>query len=204
MLPGWRYAGGSPSATSDEIIAKKATWPKHKRICLDLCIALLSGWYPAPEQDHWVLFGFCVCRDEWNEKAVSQESSSLITLLDSRGLQTERKKIVHLEDVLEGSPRSFKSVWYLKQVVAARDIAVTSSVAVDYGFVNCRGDNEELVLKESYKRYFEHPDGNPVRLHEAAIAGKTLECIEGVVKLNKKDHKTLQRLMNNPYPLPAF
>lgn len=209
ILPGWRYAGGSPSATSDE---RKPPGPNiNDPVWISAYRFCLGGILPLNRTIGCYLASACAAMSgtkwpypDFTELHAAYESSSLIALLDSKGLQTERKKIVHLEDVLTGSPRVFKSVWYLKQIVMAQDNAMIPSVAVDYGFINCKGDNEKLALKECYKRYFQDLDGDPLKLHEAAIAGKTLECVEGVVKLNKKDHKIMRRLMKNLYPLSVF
>jgi len=218
MLRGWQYAGGSSSATLQEINVTKATWPEHKQQCFGFCTALQSGWHPAPEQRIWLTFGFCVCRDEYSETPLAQlyrqlitecsfdeiysayESSSLIALFDAKGLKGRRESIQHLEDILAGTPKGNKSVWNLKQYVVVEDGCMTRSIAVDYGFVNCKGEAERLELKEVYKQYFTHLDGDPIKLHDAAIRGKLFEHVRGLVKLKKK----FNRIMKNPYPLSVI
>lgn len=219
LTRGWQYAGGPSSTTLEEIKAITATWPEHKQTCFALCTGLPFHWYPSPEYNGWLEFGFCACPDErmegsvyrlylelmercsWSEIYAAYDSSSLVALFDSKGLKAERQKIPHLGDVLSGSPRVFKSVWYLKQTVGTEDGILVPSVAVDYGFVNCQGKSERLLLRECYKRFFQSVDGDPITLHNAAISGKTFECVGGVVKLKKKERKMMCRLMKNPYPV---
>jgi len=71
------------------------------------------------------------------------------------------------------------------------------AVRVDYGFWNCKSQDDERDMEEVYKIYF-HPDTNPVDLHNAAIQGNLFEYVGKFVKLQKK----LKKLMVNPYPLP--
>src|ERR1700733_11186799 len=53
-----------------------------------------------------------------------------------------------------------------------RDGEFVPSVFVDYGFVNCRTEEERLELREMYRRIFDHYQADPVQLHEAAMSGR--------------------------------
>lgn len=75
------------------------------------------------------------------------------------------------------------------------------SVAVDYGFFNCKNAQEKADLKEVYRKFFDS-GGHPFELHEAAIAGKTLEHVSKFVQL--EDKAKYRRLMKNPYPLEEY
>lgn len=223
MMRAWQYVRGPTLDTREDITADMSTWPENKQACHLLCNLLLSDMHPAPNQDIWIYFGFCACRDEYEEGCLAAlykqlmaqclfdelyaayDSSTLIRLFDSRGFQMEREKIPHLEDVLTGSPQTFKSVWNLKQIVTLKDAAMILSVAVDYGFTNCENATQVLKLTELYRRFFNHHLADPIKLHDAAIGGKLFEYVGSLVTLNKKDKKTMQRLMKNPYPLvPSF
>jgi len=166
-------------------------------------------------------FGFCACsskRDEallayiyrelisrcsFDELLTAFKSSDLLSLIDRKGLMAERQEILHLEDILRGSPFMNKSVWDLKQFVLAENVELIPPVGADYGFFNCAGEAERLELKKVYQRVFNHSDGDPIRLHEAAIAGKLFEYISSLTSLKKKKKK-FRRLLTNPYPLPDF
>ena len=215
MLRAWQYAGGSSSATLEEINLTKAKWSEHKQGCFSFCAALLSGWHPSPEHTMWLTFGFCVCRDEYSEAPLSRlyrilvekstfdeiytayTSSSLIALFDKKGLKHEREQIRHLDDVLAGSPTSNKSVWNLKQHIVLENGCMIPSIAVDYGFINCKGEEEKQELKKVYMQFFDHYNADPLGLHEAAIEGRLFEYVGGFIKLKKK----FNRIMKNPYPL---
>jgi len=224
MLRGWQYAGGSSSATSGEIKAGVAKWPEEKQICFSFCMNLLSDWYPRPTQAAWLLFGFCVCQHEHAEASLSRiyrqlltkcsfdeifaayKSSTLIALFDAKGLKSQRQSIPYLEDVLSGSPNGNISVWDLKQYIVAEDaedVELIRSVSVDYGFINCKNEEENQELKEVYKQFFSQYRADPMELHEACIAGRLFEYVGGFVELNKKNKnkKKFRRLMKNPYPL---
>ncbi|KAF8485556.1 hypothetical protein JB92DRAFT_3148680 [Gautieria morchelliformis] len=218
---GWQYAGGSASATIEEIDAIKATWPESKRDCLVFCSCLLADWHPSPDQQTWLTFGFCACQEytesrlallykklmercSFGELYAAYASSSLKALFYSKGLKAEFEDIPHLSDILEGSPTMSKSVWDLKQFVVAEAGTLIPSVGVDYGFFNCKDEMERAQLKHVYSQFFQNYEADPIKLHEAAIGGRTYEYIDTLVKLKKKDRKTIQRLVKNPYPLPEF
>ena len=220
LITGWQYAGGSASATIEEINAIRATWPRSKQQCFSFCTVILCGWHPRPDNAIWIHFGFCVCENEHTEGPLSRlysalmaectfheiytayDSSSLVALIDSKGLRHAREQILHLDDVLAGSPRVNKSVWDLKQYTAVKEGVVIPSVAVDYGFVNCNGEGEEQELKEVYEEFFRgfysFRGADPIELHEAAIGGRLYDYVGRFVKLQQK----FKYIMKNPYPLP--
>jgi len=214
FMRAWRYAGGLPTSSLEEMMETVGTWPEKKQACFQLCLCLLSGWHPSPDQLLWVQFGFCVSPDEWHETSVSQiyqaliarctfnefytayQSSALIPLFHAKGLGSELRSIPHIEDVLECC-LGHKSVWDLKQYVVVDAAELIPSVAVDYGFVNCKTEEEIDGLKKVYKTFFGLPDADPIELHEAAIKGRLFEYVGALVKLKKRFY----RLMKNPYPL---
>jgi hypothetical protein len=215
LLRAWRYAGGSPSSTREQIDVAKASWSQHKQECFFFCTLLLSSWHPSPDQAAWLKFGFCVCRNEYSETPLAHlyrrliaqssfdeiytayESSELIALFDRKGFKHDREQIHHLADVLAGSPHMNKSVWDLKRHIVLEDGCMIPSIAVDYGFANCEGEGEMLELKEVYKQFFDHYDSDPIKLHEAVNEGRLFGYVGGFVKMKKK----FKRLMKNPYPL---
>lgn len=109
--------------------------------------------------------------------------------------------MTHLEDVLSGTGSTqTKSVWWLKMFVLVdpdKRIEPVPAVIVDYGFMNCKQPQDREDLKAIYKMFFESGKGDPIALHNAAVAGKIFEYVGGVVKLKNK----FRRLMKNIYPL---
>ncbi|KAJ6623180.1 hypothetical protein B0H10DRAFT_1909635 [Mycena sp. CBHHK59/15] len=225
MMRSWQYVHG-PNARTDkheDIAAEMSKWPDVRQECLLLCNLILSQLHPSPELEIWVNFGFCACQSEGSERELARvytdlimhrkctfeelyivyDSSKLIVLFDSRGLRAQREKIPHLADVLGGSPRSFKSVWFLKQRVTRDEEAQgPMSVVVDYGFMNClRNEEETWRLKELYRQVFALPSSDLTKLHEACIQGRLYNYMGGLLKLKKKDQKLMKRLLKNPYPL---
>ncbi|KDQ16158.1 hypothetical protein BOTBODRAFT_144831 [Botryobasidium botryosum FD-172 SS1] len=217
----WAYSGGSPAlSTRPYIMSSIGAWPHTKRSIFLFCGAILSHGRPNPMEENWVTLGFCACHNEeselplaaiyseiterctFEELYTAYDTSSLIALFDAKGLKTLHQQIPYLEDVLAGSPRHNKSVWNLKQVITAKDCRPdVPPLSIDYGFVNCRSPLDTELLKEVYREFFGLPDANPIKLHETAMRGQIFEYVGGLVKIKKKERKTLQRLMRNPYPL---
>ena len=221
VMRAWRHIGGRPLPSStalNDINTEKATWPEHKQDCFDLCTLLLSDSHPNPSLRIWLSFGFCTTKNQYDEMLLgvayrrlvmrcsfeefyqAYDSCSLIQLFSSNNIN------LHLTDFLTNSPRMNKSVWNLKQFVVADepDSVPVPSVKVDYGFFNCRNKEEEVQLKEIYKTFFddESHDGDPLKLHEACIQGKTYDYVRKTLKLRKDRRPLFRRLMKNPYPLP--
>ena len=222
VMRAWRHIGGRllhNSTAWNDIKIEKATWPKSKQDCFDLCVMLLSRLHPGPSFDSWISFGFCTTRNQYYEKRLAfayttlivkcsfeefyqaYDSSSLIQLFNSKNINMEEFGL-HLADVLANSPHMNKSVWNLKQFVVAdeQDSVPVPSVKVDYGFINCRNEEEEVQLKEVYKKFFEDSNGDPLKLHEACLQGKIYDHVKKTLKL-KKDDQSLFWLMKNFYPL---
>lgn len=218
---GWIYAGGSPSASAVSIKDALSKMPEERATCVLSCSLILSDLHPNPSQDIWISFGFCTCDKEselglgdlyrrllhscsFQEFSTAYTSSRLGTLFKSKGLGAVLSGFDFLEDVLALSPRQNFSVWDLKQLIVADEVEgeqarIIPSVTVDYGFMNCKSQDEVLNLKGVYTAYFRRIDANPPDLHQACIKRKLYEYISGLVKL--QDKKKFRRLMKNPYPL---
>ena len=217
----WRFTGGSESDSAEEIKAAIARKPADEQKCHCLYSLLLSKWYPSPDLDLWINFGFASCRSQEEEMELSARYQELITmctfkefcdayrtscLLDlfhSKGLQVNDH--AHLRDLLQGPTYCHKSVWNLKQSIlheesTKEESRMRPSVVADYGFMNCRNDSERRQLKRVYKAFFDSRDGDPLALHEAAIKGNIHGYVSKVVQ-GLRDPK-FQRLMKNLYPLP--
>ena len=132
------------------------------------------------------------------------DSCSLVQLFNSKNIDLDQFGW-HLADFLANAPYANNSVWDLKQFVVADmpDAIPVPSVKVDYGFLNCRNEEEEVQLKNVYMKFFEEDtNGDPLKLHDACLQGKTYDYIRTTLKLKGKDQSPLfRRLMKNPYPL---
>jgi hypothetical protein len=176
----WRDVGDFPSDDSDEILAAVNNWPTDQRNFFHFR-SMLGLSFPGPNLNIWVSFGFCACHDEsdkqflattyqmlvdcssYEEFFTAYLTSRIIQLLDAKGLCGRRMIHPYFEDVLSGSPHVFKSVWKLKAHVQDTSTVWSNlipSVRVDYGFMNCKSDNEYQDLKDLYKSIFERRDAN--------------------------------------------
>ena len=225
VMRAWRHIGGRPLPNStawNDINIAKATWPEHKRDCFDLCVHVLSNSHPGPSEGMWLSFGFCTTQNQSDEMQLgiayrtlvlscsfeefyqAYNSCSLVQLFCYNNIYLGQISL-HLADFLANAPHMYKSVWNLKQFVFADDpdSVPVPSVKVDYGFFNCRNEEEVVQLKEVYKKFFEYSDGDPLKLHEACLQGKIYDYVRTTLKLKGKDQGPLfRRLMKNIYPLP--
>jgi hypothetical protein len=214
----WANIGEDPTITSDHKVVIE-TWPIAKQDCFWMYHITLCGWHPSPDSPYWVSFGFCVCISEWEENRLggmfkriiierrcpfaeftaAYDSKTLFNLFQKYGLEAEARGFKYLEIILS---RPWKeSAWNLKAWVLCEDSPAIPSITVDYGIMNC-GDNVEhlQLLKTTYKKVFEHPEGDPMMLHQACIKGQIFPFVNNLVKLKKRDAKLLRSLMTNIYP----
>jgi hypothetical protein len=214
----WQFIHGPGNVTSASIRLQVATWPAGRAECFQLYTIILDNGRPPPGMPIWVNFGFCACNSEFAEGPLwklyrdlmdnctfdefcsAYETCALVFLLDGKGGGDWRQQFPDLEDVLQRSPRGHKSVWWLKDYVLAEDAALHRSVSVDYGFMNCKTDDEVEQLKQVYRKILgEYGAAKPLLLHEAAITGQLYAYIGGLMKLEGK--KKFKRLLKNIYPL---
>ena len=228
VMRAWRHIGGRsfPNSTARiDINIEKATWPKHKQDCFDLCVLVLSDSRPDPSFRIWLSFGFCTARHKYYEMQLgiaygmlvkrcsfgefyqAYVSCSLVQLFGSKNINLAQFGL-HLADFLASAPHMNKSVWHLKQFVVADELDGVPVLAVqaDYGFFNCRNEEEEVELKDVYKKVFEDSNGDPLKLHEVCLQRKIEEYVRATLKLKKKYRRQLfrRRLMKKPYPLPKI
>jgi hypothetical protein len=84
-----------------------------------------------------------------------------------------------------------KAYVYQKQIIPC--------LGVDYGISNYSEAVTHLqLLKNTYRKAFEHPNGHPLELHKACVTGRIFAYVNGILKIKKKDAKVLRRLMTNP------
>ncbi|KIM22130.1 hypothetical protein M408DRAFT_12182 [Serendipita vermifera MAFF 305830] len=174
-------------------------------------------------QDEWVTFGFVACPNvgyerrllssyvaiiidgkcPFNDFASKFKAGRLIDLFRRYGVEDSVLSIPYMAEFLEDN-RVVASVWWLKAYVY-RDPGLEDMhpvVGIDYGINNCRRVGEYIALmKDTYKKVLEHPQSDPLELHEACVAGKIYPYVHSLLKLKKRDAKLLKELMRNPYSL---
>ncbi|KAF8675115.1 hypothetical protein RHS04_06927 [Rhizoctonia solani] len=185
----WCFAGGLVTDDLDSIQSHTKDWPEEK-LCAFRFVQLLlhTRFQLSPDLPEWVHFGFCGCslpneeKNLWNSYIelihkvlfehfyTAYDGSSLPDLFSANGLEITNPFVL---DVLSGTPHMTKSVWSLKQFALGDYARLKPSLIVDYGFMNCGGE-EDLVysLKEVYHRILTAPGANPLKLHEACLQGK--------------------------------
>ncbi|KAI0329665.1 hypothetical protein GY45DRAFT_1324804 [Cubamyces sp. BRFM 1775] len=143
-----------------------------------------------------------------DEFCAAYKSSGIPALFERHGLPCS----ILFRDVMSCTPRLPKTVWQLKshidllaslrgsQLGTALD--VTSTVALDYGFANCRTDKDTELLSRIYTRYFSHPDTSPLDLHEACMDGALLEYLEPFIHWTPTERTRCRKLLKNIYPPP--
>ncbi|TBU58668.1 hypothetical protein BD310DRAFT_948575 [Dichomitus squalens] len=180
---------------------------------------LCDGWFgfvaamdPGEEMQYARKYKELIELCTFNEFSAAYETSSIPALFDRYEVDTS---VVHFAmnhsplflDVMFGSPRSYKSVWVLKQYIdqlicAEPDdvLEPVPSAAVDYGFFKCRNALDRKLLDDLYRRLFSERDADPLALHEACLKGQLLEYAQGSVKLAPYLTR-YKRLLGNQYPL---
>ncbi|KAF7351656.1 MYND-type domain-containing protein [Mycena sanguinolenta] len=180
---------------------------------------MLGICHPGPEFDCWLDLGFCASQDEaeegfldytyqmlasycsYDEFFTAYANSTIIQLLDTRGLRGRRIIHPYLEDVLSGSPVVFKSVWTLKQYLEQSrrgQSDLPPSVEVDYGFINCTTDSERQDLKDLYTNIFQKT------LRQSSTAARSLRVRlairvrGGVVSGDEEKEKQGQEIPETP------
>jgi hypothetical protein len=224
----WEFIGRpvEPQVDHSIILSLQDTLPRDERDCFGLYSLILFGEYPRPHNHAWVLFGFCTCKDQSEQEELRKyyyhliesctftdfcaaySSSSLYSMFDSRDVwfltDIVRDWGLKLSSVLQETPRSHKSVWYLKQYVTldeAMDVErfVPKYFKVDYGFANCETEEDIQRLKDVYRNMLFATDADPLMLHKAAMAGYLLEYVSkrATIALEPREHYA--RLLTNPY-----
>ncbi|PCH40891.1 hypothetical protein WOLCODRAFT_70974 [Wolfiporia cocos MD-104 SS10] len=200
-------------------------WPAHERDCYKLCLLIFAGSRPPNCLYQWITFGFCTLVNyseelelanmyrhlfdqcTFQQLASAYASTTLLALFDHVGFQLEPKRLTHLEDVLSTPQSEVKSVWHLKRYVLCMEkLKLDSSVAIDYGFGNCQSPEETLELNELYRNLFQAQgitSFDPIRLHHAAMTGKTFEYVSKLTEFSNRQKRLFRRLLKNPHPSPA-
>ncbi|KAF8543179.1 hypothetical protein BDD12DRAFT_874962 [Trichophaea hybrida] len=116
---------------------------------------------------------FCTFKEFWK----AYEAGTMVSLMDAYGLRRERSHFPQLE-LFMGRQRGCHewSVWYLNQFLMSESVKVPpTAVWMDYGFRNCKFPDEEMMLKEIYKKLLWEKRVDMVELHRAASAERIFD-----------------------------
>jgi hypothetical protein len=168
--------------------------PDAKRITVGLYLTLLAGTVPSINQEIWILFGFCTCKNIVMEGELGRVYRALIDKCTLYEFYTNyvsdsledllRSKNISGIDSLKAQGvvfgRQTIGAYRLKQYVLTEHVPLQRSVGEDYGFSDygfnlCRNKKEIQKLRKIYKQLFEHKDFDILRLHEACISGTIYE-----------------------------
>ncbi|KAI6020958.1 hypothetical protein BKA83DRAFT_4494776 [Pisolithus microcarpus] len=196
--------------------------PDAKQKSFLLYAILVNGWHPDPShperssQDLYYTFGFCLCCDVHAERELAglyrtliskcsfqefwlaYQSHRLVSLMDAKGLGKARQNIRHLKSFLKTRPNDWcPTVWHLRLFTQSQATLPGRHVVIDYGFLNCETVEEQLALKEIYKRLLEIPRVDPMELHAACINGQLYSFTR---KYLPDLQRRFRKLMKNLYP----
>ncbi|KAJ8469312.1 hypothetical protein ONZ51_g9083 [Trametes cubensis] len=218
----FRAAWSFAHASFDHIRVK--VWgPSPNRAYFELWI---QGLVPSPFISEWMRYGFLSTFSEaemsdldlryrylffhhsFEEFCAAYRTSGIPALFDRHSLPCS----ILFRDVMSCTPWLPKTVWRLKYYIdllaAVRGSRVgarldlTSAVASDYGFANCRTDGDAKLLSRIYTHYFSHPGTSPLDLHEACMEGTLLEYLEPFIEWKPTERTRCRKLLKNIYPPP--
>ncbi|RDX47713.1 hypothetical protein OH76DRAFT_1353663 [Lentinus brumalis] len=229
VLKAWPYTSdGSPNDTLLTVRSETARkFSKHEHECFFFFATILVQRCPEPETVMWLKFGFVaeperelrlrytelVSRCTFEEFRDAYTTSSIPALFAHHGIVALGSDRL-FQDVMSGSPKTFKSVWHLKQHVDELAAANPHEphlapipelfVICDYGYKNCQKAEDEdwKLLDDLYTQLFAKHGVDPLELHAACRRGELLQFVKGFMRLSPWTAK-YARLLKNAYPLPA-
>lgn len=220
LLNAWPYAGGSPRDTAAVALPQIARFSSRKHHCYFFVAIILATSVPDPDIIQRLEFGFVtekamnvnlglkyeelLTRCTFDEFFKAYQSSSISALFVRHGmLDVGRHRL--FQDVMSGSPTTYKSVWrlkfYIEDVGHSRPGEHTPpdrSVVADYGYGNCKNAEETKLLDDLYTQLFGKHAVDPLELHAACLKGELLEFARKYVKLAPWTAK-YTRLLKNTY-----
>ncbi|KAJ3569498.1 hypothetical protein NP233_g5010 [Leucocoprinus birnbaumii] len=219
----WALMGRDPSTHPNKILEWREALSDKDDNCFQLYSLLLSDCRPSTSfHELWVSFGFCGCADDAAERQLVEcylelmrkttfddfcnayASTSLVTLFREKGVNIGNPFVV---DVLSSPLKEIKSVWKLRlytEIKKARGLEDESGpapdVCEDYDFDNCEDPEEEKLLFELYKGFFDmRTKVNPFDLHHACTKGRLFSYFTRDLGLKLRLKKTYQRLLENSH-----
>ncbi|KZS98807.1 hypothetical protein SISNIDRAFT_447625 [Sistotremastrum niveocremeum HHB9708] len=185
----WRFIGGPPTDTLDDLDRKADDWPLYKQCCFHFYVMVMAYGGPlAALPVPWVVFGYCVFNSPvdmplrqlyrdlidkctFEEFCEAYRASRLVQLMDSKGFRSRRIQMPeHFETVLSQSPNYVSTVWYLRTyLIDQSDELPDPMILLPYGFANCRDRAEFARLIHFYAKVLRDWAIPPLALHDAAV-----------------------------------
>ncbi|KZS98748.1 hypothetical protein SISNIDRAFT_480360 [Sistotremastrum niveocremeum HHB9708] len=219
----WRQLGRPATDTLEDINKEIEGSTDDKRFCYQAYLTMLAAkCWPGPSPpsvmsfpDVWLKLGFCAFPDQYalpaqalydalmasctfDEFREAYSSSSLIALMDRKGLSAARRSMPDdFEVVLSQSPNWIAPVWHLKAWVLCQDRSPEPAVLIPYGFANCRDRSELRHLMKFYCKLFKEQLISPSRLHAAAENDDIFDYTVKITKLKipKPERYFLERVL---------
>ncbi|GBB83753.1 hypothetical protein RclHR1_10420005 [Rhizophagus clarus] len=198
------------------------SFPRSKRNVCAFYLTIITGRIPIIEDIDWIDLGFCSCKFDNNYLGKSEErrlgdlyrelivqkgckidefhdaylSGSIGYLLERKCGSNNCNWLSENKIEIRGYCNPTKSVYHLKQYALSDSAVLQPSVDVDYGFVNCRTEDERRQLKHIYRKLIKTPQFETQDLHEACLAGKIFDYVKSILpnEMLKSD------FFKNPYP----
>ncbi|KZT34192.1 hypothetical protein SISSUDRAFT_959897, partial [Sistotremastrum suecicum HHB10207 ss-3] len=190
----WVRVGGSATDSTADITRIQKSWSKDRKICFKFFTEVLGTGIPSERSaDSCVPFACClysvkfpetlcilyytlIQRCSFDEFCEAYTTSSLIALMDRKGLYQERSVMgPDFETVLSQSPRRISSVWYLRAYAHCQDAVPDLRHLVPYGFGNTQDLKEMERLRLFYCKLFKAELIPSLELLEAANGGRLFE-----------------------------
>ncbi|KZT36191.1 hypothetical protein SISSUDRAFT_87673 [Sistotremastrum suecicum HHB10207 ss-3] len=204
-LKAWTYIGGSESTSPEDVIEEVDNWPYRRRICFLFYMTMVGSDGPPMDLPvFWMDYGFCVFTDHiaeplqklyslllqrctFEEFCDAYATSSLITLMDRKGLRDARRKMPDaLEVVLSQSPDNISPIWHLKSFALSPEANYRWGALIPYGFANCPDRTESNQLRHFYARLFTEWKVSPLQLHNAAMQDCIFEYLRVLRTHNRR------------------
>ncbi|KAI0328234.1 hypothetical protein GY45DRAFT_1355271 [Cubamyces sp. BRFM 1775] len=214
----WEFIGGPPSDLRHTIWPQIGARPSYEQRCFFFYESLVGNRDLTPENaETWLSFGFtAMTREGVGELVEKYKQLMSPQLFSAHGIAAPTATLSSQDgpfpltlflDVMSQSPHFYKSVWLLKlHVDRLLRVATSGSpkvphgvVEVDYGYSNCKTSGEKRLLDALYKKYFVHPNANPLDLHDACNKGELGQYLAQFVRMKPKT-KTYMRLLKTAYP----
>ncbi|RIA81215.1 hypothetical protein C1645_790922 [Glomus cerebriforme] len=120
--------------------------------------------------------------DEFNDTYIS---GTILDLLKRKCNSSSSSWLSENRIEIHGYRQLRKSIYSLKQYV------------LNYGFMNCRTENERRQLKQMYKKLVKVPQFDPQDLHRACVMGKIFNYVSSILP----NEVVKANLLRNLYPL---
>ncbi|CAB4433794.1 unnamed protein product [Rhizophagus irregularis] len=218
------YAIVKPYLSEQDQTVPIESLPESKHKIFALYLIILTGCIPNIEQDTWIDFGFCTCnvsQDHLGEEEEKRLGELYQELIVQKGCTIDEFNDAYVSgsvvDLLKrkcsdcnwlskcgievfGYKQFRPSVYSLKQYALGDSVRLSPPIWADYGFMNCRTEDEKRQLRQMYTKLIKHPQFDPRDLHKACVSGKIFNYVRSILP----NEVLKPYLLKNLYPLKKF